>query len=175
MSLNSFSTNVILCVMKTAEMDVFATFGLNSGYHFSELQKHIKPSIYSLRRKQLRAERWHKGRLGWRDASNKLCFPAQKDALWYSFSFWFHRWPLCCCVMGFSHNDKVELYDPAIVKVSSFLIIACRRKSQEKFSFAITQRVKTRVLHRPWVIGVSWQSRKKIDYSLHVITSVFAH
>lgn len=51
MSLYSFSTNVILCVMKTAQMDVF---GLNSGYHFSELQNHIKPSIYSARRKQLR-------------------------------------------------------------------------------------------------------------------------
>lgn len=38
--------------------------------------------------------------------------------------------------MGFTHDDKVERSDPAIVKVSSFLIIACGRNSQEKFSFS---------------------------------------
>lgn len=90
----------------------------------------LKPGIYSLRRKQLRLARWHKGWLGWRDASNKLCSPAQKDALWYSFSFCFHRLPLCRRVIGFTHDDKVERSDPAFVRVSSFLIFACERRSQ---------------------------------------------
>lgn len=74
----------------------------------------LSPSIYSLRGKQLRLVRWHKGRLGWRDAWNKLCF---QDALWYSFSFCLHRRPLCWPrVIGFTHDDKVERSDPAIVK-----------------------------------------------------------
>lgn len=77
-------------------------------------------------------------------------------------------------IIGFTHDDKVERSDPAIVKVSSFLIIACGRESQEKFSFPITQRVTTGALGRPRVIGVNWRSREKKDYSLHVITSVFA-
>lgn len=76
-------------------------------------------------------------------------------------SFCFHRRPLCRRLIGFTHDDKVERSDPAIVKASSFLIIACGRKSQEKFSFAITQRVTSGALGRPRVIGVNWRRAER--------------
>ena len=174
MSVCSFSECNLVC-HERAEKWMRSYRRGDSRYHFTELQNHIKRGIYSLRGKQLRLVRRHKGWLGRRDVWNKLCFPAQKNALWYSFSFCLHRRPLCRRVIGFTHDDKVGLSDPAIVKVSSFLIIARERKSQEKFSSAITQCVTTRARRRPRVIGVSWRNGEKKDYPLRVITSVFAH
>lgn len=50
-----------------------------------------------------------------RDAWDQLCFPSPRDALWYSFSRCLHRQSLCRHIMGFTHDDKVERSDPAIV------------------------------------------------------------
>lgn len=47
----------------------------------------------------------------------------------------FHRRPLCRRVKGFTHDDKVQRSDPAIVQVSSFLINAAGGKSQEELCF----------------------------------------
>lgn len=102
-------------------------------------------------------------------------FRCKRDALWYPFSLCLHRQPLCRRIIGFTHDDKVEHSHPAIVKVASFLIIACGRKSQEKLSFSITQRVPPGALGQPRVIGVAWCNREKKDYSLRVITSAFPH
>lgn len=54
MSVYSFSEKSYRICYETAEMNVFITFGRNSRCHPSEQQNHIKPGIYSPRRKQLR-------------------------------------------------------------------------------------------------------------------------
>lgn len=148
-------------------MNVFIIFGLNSWYHLSAL--HLLAE-----EKTIEAVRWHKGWLGWRDAWNKLCFPAEKDALWYSFSFCFHRRPLCCRVIGFGHDDKVEHSDPAIVEVSSFLIIGLWEKNPGAFICYYTKchnrGIKLATGHWCHLAG-----QKEKDYSLRVMTSVFTH
>lgn len=122
MSMLSFSPNVTLCIMQTAEMNVLLMSG---GI--------ISPSCGTTLSRAF-TRRWennwgsyaaHKGtarvarRLKW-----ALFLGAEKTPCWHSFCFCFHRRPLCCHVIGFTHDDKVERSDPAIVQVSSFLIIS---------------------------------------------------
>lgn len=131
MSVLSFSPDVILCVLKATQMNVISMFGWRSGYHFPSRSATLSRTFSRWRRKQLSLAGWHKGaRLMARRFKYALfCSTNEKKKMPYGgHCLQIHRWPLCRRVMGFIHDDKVKRSDPAIVKLTSFLIIAFGRK-----------------------------------------------
>lgn len=174
MSVLSFSPNVTLCVMQTAEMNVLLMCG---GIISPELRHHIKLGIYSAMRKQLRLVR-RAQRDGSGGETPQMSFVSRrwKDALLTLFLFLFSQTAIMLSRNRIHSRWQSRAlwssYCSSVIIPNNLLLGG---KSREKFSFGIAQRVTTGTLSQPRVIGVNLQDREKKNGSLHVITSVFTH